>query len=261
MSRGIVILLCNLTLHAAQPWLDGGYEVVMVDMQHPAGSHRDGNVVRIGATILGSIPHLIPFIRSGRVVLVVSFPPCTDMAGSGTPQWARKFKADRYFQHKAALIAEQCRTVSLMCDCPWVMENPTGILSSIMGAPQYRFDPHEYTLVEPDDNYWKGTCLWAGNGFRMPAKQQRQEIADSIALARIALGNTRRTRRNTLQMMAGHADYEQVAAFYPDDRIHTMSPGARRGDKRSESPRGFCRAMYEANAPHLRAPHLALEAA
>lgn len=261
MSRGIVILLCNLTMHAAQSWLDGGYEVVMVDMQHPKGSHREGNVVRIGASILGSIPHLIPFIRSGRVVMVISFPPCTDMAGSGTPQWARKFKLDRWFQHKAALVAEQCRTVSLMCDSAWVMENPNGILSSIIGEPDYRFDPHEYTLVEPDDNYWKATCLWAGGGFRMPPKQQRQEIADSIALARSILGNRRRTRKNTLDLLAGHSDRDAVAAFYPDDRIHQMSPSARRGDKRSESPRGFCRALYAANAPHLIAPHLALEAA
>lgn len=252
MNRGTVLLLCNVTMHAAQPWIDGGYEVVMVDTQHQPGVDRDGSVVRIGATILESMVHLRPWIRSGRVVGTIGFPPCTDMAGSGTPQWARKFKADRYFQHKAALVAEQCRMVGLAAGGWWVLENPTGILSSIFGEPQHRFDPHDYTQIEPSDNYWKGTCLWSSEDFVMPPKVPLPEIANAIAVARRALGNKRRTRANTLRLMAGHPDLAIVQANYPDDRIHLMSPGAKRGDKRSESPRGFCWAVYEANAPHLR---------
>jgi len=39
----------------------------------------------------------------------------------------------------------------------------------------------------------------------------------------------------------------------PDDRIHKATPSDDRGDIRSAAPMGFARAVFQANAPHLRA--------
>jgi hypothetical protein len=39
----------------------------------------------------------------------------------------------------------------------------------------------------------------------------------------------------------------------PDNRIHFASPADDRGDVRSAAPMGFSRAVFQANAPHLRA--------
>ena len=38
----------------------------------------------------------------------------------------------------------------------------------------------------------------------------------------------------------------------PDSRIHYAAPGPERANFRSATPKGFARAVFEANAPHLR---------
>ncbi len=35
-------------------------------------------------------------------------------------------------------------------------------------------------------------------------------------------------------------------------KMHLLPPSADRGDLRSETPMGFARAVFQANAPHLR---------
>ena len=75
--KDIAVFLCNLTLNAAQPWLDGGYTVVMVDPQHPKGIHRNGKIIRVGKTVRGSYAFLGKLIRSGRVGFVAGFPPAS----------------------------------------------------------------------------------------------------------------------------------------------------------------------------------------
>lgn len=64
---------------------------------------------------------------------------------------------------------------------------------------------------EYGDMYSKKTCLWVGNGFVMPDPVYRSRP-------------------------------EGV-----DDRIWKMPPSEKRGDKRSETPPGFARAVFEAN--------------
>ena len=39
----------------------------------------------------------------------------------------------------------------------------------------------------------------------------------------------------------------------PDHRIHTAPPGPERANFRSATPMGFARAVFLANAPHLKA--------
>jgi hypothetical protein len=55
--------------------------------------------------------------------------------------------------------------------------------------------------------------------------------------------------------MPAHAKDETLGA--PDDRIHKAPPGDDRANFRSATPRGFSRALYIANAPHLRAQRIA----
>lgn len=165
MSAGTVILLCNLTMNMAQPWLDAGYRVVLVDPQHHASSD-DGHIERIAGTIIEAMPRLSEIIRTERVVGVFGFPPCTDVAVSGSRWFSAKRAKDIHFQAKAALVAEQCRMVGLAAGCWWAFENPVSVLSSIFGKPQHVFNPHDYTGFCADDNYTKKTCLWTGGGLR-----------------------------------------------------------------------------------------------
>lgn len=156
------------------PWRKRGYRVIDIDPQLP----NNGTIIEMIALLSG-------VIRSDRVAFVGGFPPCTDLAVSGAAHFANKAKIDKHFQAKAALIAEQCRMIGSISDCPWFFENPVSVLSSIMGKPNEVFHPYEYAgyldeddvhplypeYIPPRDLYPKKTCLWTGGGFVMPEKK------------------------------------------------------------------------------------------
>lgn len=212
-SNQVVILLCNLTDNMAAPWIGAGYDVVMVDPQFEGSSMNDG-VLRFSGTVLDALPVIGNIIRTMKVAFVAGFPPCTDVAVSGARWWDKKREADPYFQAKAAIVGEQCRMVGELSGAPYVFENPVSAFSKIFGAPSHTFHPYQYTGYCADDNYTKKTCLWSGNGFAMPDMWQRLDLGE------------------------------------PDDRIHKAW-----GDSnfRSATPRGFAKAVFLSNAPHLKA--------
>lgn len=213
--RDVAIFLCNLTRNMAQPWLDAGYICIMVDPQHPEGVTVDDNLIRVGATIVECLPYLGEWIRSGRVAFVAGFPPCTDVSLSGTRWWAAKRKADPYFQAKAAIVADQCRTIGELSGARWMFENPKSAFSRIFGKPQHKFQPHHFTGWCADDNYLKETWLWTGGGFIMPEPFVLTGLPE------------------------------------PDDRIHKCPPGDDRANFRSATPNGFARAVFAANGRQL----------
>lgn len=121
-------------MNMCQPWLDAGYRVVLVDPQHPV-TEIDGLVERISATVLGAAGRLGEIIRTERVVFVAGFPPCTDVAVSGSKHFEAKRKKDPHFQTKAALVAEQCRMTGMLAGAPWIFENPVSVFSSTLASP------------------------------------------------------------------------------------------------------------------------------
>lgn len=211
-GKGTAIFLCNLTMHMAQPWVDAGYRVVLVDPQHPVSDQR-GLVERISGTLLEAMPRLGEIIRREHVVFVFGFPPCTDVAVSGARWFEHKRQADRHFQTRAAQVAEQCRVLGMLVGCPWGFENPVSVFSAIFGKPDHTFDPYQFTGLCADDNYTKKTCLWTGGGFVMPAPCRNYALGE------------------------------------PDDRIHKAAPGDERANFRSATPRGFAKAVFAANHP------------
>lgn len=95
---------------------------------------------------------------------------------------------------------------------PYFVENPVSVLASLFGPADHSFDPWQFTGFEEGDNYTKKTCLWTGNGFRMPAPCPDRSLGA------------------------------------PDDRIHKAPPGEDRANFRSATPMGFARAVFEANS-------------
>jgi hypothetical protein len=222
LSRPVVISLCDLTGHMVQPWVDAGYNAILVDPQHGT-SRVEGRILKVAGTIEDALALIGYVMRAGRIVMIFGFPPCTDMAVSGARWFEMKRAADRMFQAKAVMVAEQCRTAGRLSGAPWMVENPVSVLSSAFGKPQHTFHPADYTAYEPADNYTKKTCLWTGGGFVMP-----QPARDA------SLGA-------------------------PDNRIHAASPGPERANFRSITPMGFARAVYEANTNMIEAGHRAGE--
>lgn len=213
--RGFIICLCDITGKMAEPWINAGYHAVLVDPQHPKGIHTEGNVTRIGGIITEAMEYLGSIIRTGRVVFVFGFPPCTDVAVSGARWFESKRKADPYFQAKAAIVAEQCRTIGAISGARWGWENPVSVFTAIFGKADYTFHPSDYTGFCANDNYTKKTCLRVGGGFVMPEP------------------------------------FKDASLGEPDNRIHFASPGEERANFRSATPMGFARAVFQSNAPHL----------
>lgn len=185
-----------------KPWLDAGDECWIVDVRHPPGACRDGKLVRVGADVTDWRPHK-PYD------IVFAFPPCTNLASSGA----------RWFKDKglAGLIeglrsVEACRAICEGSGAPWMLENPIGTLATYWRQPDFRFDPSDYAgmLDDPESEaYTKKTCLWVGNGFRMPEKAPVEPTKGSA--------------------------------------MHVLPASSRRADLRSVTPLGFAKAVFEAN--------------
>jgi hypothetical protein len=211
---GVVISLCDETGNMVRPWAEAGYECWCYDIQHS---------IRVPRRV-GNINFVWGDARTvrrppGNIVAAFAFPPCTHIAVSG----ARDFAAKGGQMLRDALeIFEACRQVCEWSNAPYCIENPVGVLSSIphIGKPDHYFDPWHYTAFEPADNYTKKTGIWVGNGngFAVPPAAQ-------------------------------HPDLFGVR---PDNRIHFASPGEDRAAFRSATPMGFARAVFQANAPHIK---------
>lgn len=158
VMKSIVLSLCDRTGVMVQPWLEAGYECWIVDVQHPAGSVREGSLVRIGEDVR-------EFTLRRAPVMVFAFPPCTNLSVSG----ARWFE-DKGLEalHDSLGLVVACKCICEASGAPWMLENPVGMLSSYWRKPDYTFQPWQY-----GDRYTKKTCLWTGNGFVMPEAWHR----------------------------------------------------------------------------------------
>jgi hypothetical protein len=139
---------------------------------------------------------------------VFAFTPCTHLAVSG----ARWFKEKGLHGLTEALdVTEACVRICEWSGARWMLENPVSTLSSYWRKPDHLFDPCEYGgyLTPPGDAYTKRTCLWTGGGFVMPDKRP--------------------------------------VAPTDGSKMHRLGPGPNRADKRSVTPMGFARAVFEAN--------------
>lgn len=88
-------------------------------------------------------------VLADRWDAVIAFPPCTDLAVSG----ARWFPAKRADGRQAASV-EFFRLFTRLC-CPWAIENPIGIMSSLYRRPDQIVQPWQFGHGET-----KATCLW-----------------------------------------------------------------------------------------------------
>jgi hypothetical protein len=165
MIQPYAVFLFNKTPNMAQPWADAGVICYLVDIQHPPGAHRVGNLVYVGADArFWSPPH------DHKPLVAVCNPPCTDVAVSGA-RWFPVKGLRRLAQaiELFAVAKEFCE----WAECPFLIENPVSTISSYWRKPDATFHPWEYAGYLDDiqaENTTKLTCLWTGGGFIMPAK-------------------------------------------------------------------------------------------
>ena len=166
--RGVALFLFDKTGSMARPWAEAGYTCYCVDIQHPAGARRDGNIVWVGADIHRWLPPI-----AERIAFVAAFPPCTHLAVSG----ARWFKGKGLYA-LADSIALFARAAEI-CEAsgaPYLIENPVSTIASYWRKADYTFHPWWFTRHNPADNYTKKTCLWTGAGFVMPERMEAEGL-------------------------------------------------------------------------------------
>src|SRR5688500_16178869 len=156
----------------AQPWANDGYDCYLVDIQHPKGEHRDGNIIRVGADIHRWTPSL------RRYGFGFACPPCTDLAVSGARWFAGK---GLYALADAIALFARAADLCEAMGAPYGIENPVSTISSYWRKPDHSFDPCDYAGYPggEGDTYTKKTCLWTGGGFVMPAPRRHDPIHGS----------------------------------------------------------------------------------
>lgn len=87
--------------------------------------------------------------------LLIAFPPCTDIAVSGAKHFAIK-RADG--RQQAAI--KFFMLFADFKDCPVVIENPVGVMSTEWRKPDQIIQPWQF-----GDPFEKTTCIWIGGGL------------------------------------------------------------------------------------------------
>lgn len=173
---------------AAQPWAEAGYTIYCFNADsadHGPYSALETrfehqNVLYVNEWIS---PGFAPDAPAPDFIM--AFPPCTDLAVSGAAHFARKRAENPEFQVEAARTCMVAAVTANRLGVPYMIENPVSVLSSMWRKPDCSFHPWEYGGYLPEDDkhpffpeyiaardaYPKKTCLWTGNGFRMPAKK------------------------------------------------------------------------------------------
>lgn len=177
--------------YAALPWAERGHKVICFN--YDDADHGDYHSVRVSHP---NIEYVNVWIDSdfsfkarndvyGKPDFVIAFPPCTDLAVSGSRHFTAKRERDPLFQDKAVSTCKIAAEIADWFNVPYMIENPVSVLSSMWRKPDYAFHPFEYgdyltsnegehpafsEFIPAFDAYHKKTCLWVGNGFKMPQK-------------------------------------------------------------------------------------------
>ena len=175
-----------------QPWAEAGYKCKCFNFDD--ADHGDYASYRIKHP---NIEYVNVFIDSrfarasargkyGTPFIIFAFPPCTDIAVSGAAHFEVKRQKDPYFQIKAVRTCRAAQRLADILEIPYMIENPISVLSTMWRKPDFMFDPSDFggylatddahplfpEYIAPRDAYPKKTCLWVGNGFKIPEKQK-----------------------------------------------------------------------------------------
>jgi hypothetical protein len=216
MRQEVMISICDKSGVMAEPWAAAGCVCICVDIQHSQSKTRKHGYAEVKTVGLGMIYFVYGDARSWKptnfrkdffehykIVFVACFPVCTNVSGSGAQYWELKGLA---MLSDALLLFNACEQIADWSGAPYCIENPVGCIPTHHRKPDHYFHPWFY-----GDLYQKYTCLWTGNGFKMPEAKYLTKPG----------GVTQ--------------------------KIWLMSPGIERQDLRSETPRGFAQEVFVSN--------------
>lgn len=137
-----VLIGCEESQAVCKEFRKRGHEAYSCDILPCSGGHPEWH-------IQGDV---ISQLGKGWDIMI-AFPPCTDLAVSGARHFARKIKSG---QQQAAIDF-----FLKVWNAPIpkkAVENPIGIMSSVLRSPDQIIHPYYFGDPEP-----KATCLWLSN--------------------------------------------------------------------------------------------------
>ena len=236
--KGTVISLYDYTGMAVRPWAEKGFDCLCFDVQHEnemkVEKFEGGGSISYIKRDLYLRENLSEIVRMhiGRAVFLMAFPPCTDLAVSGAMHFKPKREKSPLFQEIACDHAIWAAKVGEALGVPYMIENPVSVLATYWRKSDYGFDPFQYggylpedehahpswpEYIAPRDAYPKHTRLWTGGGFIMP-EPKPVHCPKGYSAQHKKLGGKSMKTKNI----------------------------------RSATPRGFARAVCEANCAHLK---------
>jgi hypothetical protein len=228
-----IISLFDLTGAAVRPWADAKYHTFQFDMQHAHGLNGKGRNYTIGGDASTWTETLARIFEAYDVAIVFGFPPCTSLAISGARHFQAKAAANPNYRAEAMALVYMARDIGEAYGVPYAIENPISVISSEWRKPDHMFQPCDFGGYLPEDDtspypdiipardaYTKKTCLWTGNGFKMPAKRPVDPV--------------KYQDRNGLNYSALH--------------WKLGGKSLRTKNIRSATPRGFAQAVFAANS-------------
>jgi len=211
-----------------RPWAEAGAECHCYDL---LGEERE-EIVGKGKLIFHKNDLRCAEVQQSIIALkpsfIFGFPPCTDVAVSGAAHFEKKARENPYSQVEAAELAFIVPMLGNACDCPWAFENPKSMLLHYFGPADYIWNPWEFggylpeddvhprwpEYIAPRDAYPKETWLWTGGGFIFPEKAP-----------------------------------VYCPKGYSTQHLKLGGKSAKTKQIRSETPRGFAKAVFLANRP------------
>ena len=210
-NNGVVLSLYDFTGISMEPWAEAGYRCICLDIKHQDSvtHYTSGGSIEFRKADLHDAATIEALKRQRDVVFVCAFPVCTDMAVSGAAWFKSKLAKDSDVQIRAANHARAAAGVGDALRCPYYVENPVSVLSTLWRKPDYRFHPYQYGGYIPTDRhahpswpryiaardaYPKKTCLWVGGGFTMPPFKPVLVSAGHSAQHKLLGGKSERTK-------------------------------------------------------------------
>lgn len=149
-----VVSLYDYTGESLRPWAAAGYECFAYDSLHfdslaPTWggiSYRHADLYDMGTLLMLFERH------NNKVVFMSAFPPCTDLSAGGARWWKDKSKTDPAFQINAAKHVKTAALMGMAWHAPFYIENPIGALTQLWRKPDHSFDPYEYGGYLPTDD-------------------------------------------------------------------------------------------------------------
>ncbi|QYU38202.1 hypothetical protein [Enterobacter phage Phc] len=210
------------------PWAEHGHTVYCFNAD--SGNHGE-YVVKMNHPLLRYINMWIDkdflikcdLLGIPRPDIIFGFPDCTLFAHSGA-----KHDRDDSEMAYAFECAKVVKNIGQDLNIPWMIENPVGKMSNEdkLGKPNFYFHPRDFGYyvdaregswhpkMPLRDGYTKKTCIWCGNGFKEPVKMELPKD-------------------------------EGVMFFWGWKFLGGKS--AKTKQLRSLTPRGFARAVFQAN--------------